>query len=86
MTASFRIFPRIALFVLVIVYGLNLSSPLHAQDWVHTGSGLPDPAQKIRLAAADFKLVGGDPQRCDDRRRSSLLFAGLSFWEFSSVG
>ncbi len=61
MTASFRIFPRIALFVLVIVYGLNLS-PLHAQDWVHTGSGLPDPAQKIRLAAADFKPVGGDPQ------------------------
>jgi TolB protein len=29
-----------------------------AQDWVHTGTNLG--AQKIRLAAADFKMVGND--------------------------
>jgi TolB protein len=33
---------------------------LHAQDWVHTGSNLG--AQKIRLAAADFKPASTDPQ------------------------
>jgi len=33
---------------------------LHAQDWVRTGSGLSD--QRIRIAVADFKPVGGDPQ------------------------
>jgi len=31
-----------------------------AQDWVHTGSNLGNA--RIRLAAADFKLVGADPQ------------------------
>ena len=31
-----------------------------AQDWVHTGTNLGN--QRIRLAAADFKPVGGDPQ------------------------
>ena len=35
-------------------------SVLHAQDWVRTGSGLGN--QRIRLAAADFKPVGNDPQ------------------------
>jgi TolB protein len=35
-------------------------SVLRAQDWVRTGSNLAD--QRIRLAAADFKPVGGDPQ------------------------
>lgn len=34
---------------------------LHAQDQVHTGIGLPTN-QHIRLAAADFKPVGNDPQ------------------------
>ena len=37
-----------------------VSPALHAQDWVRTGSGLGN--QRIRLAAADFKPVGGDPQ------------------------
>ncbi len=37
------------------------SSPaLAAQDWVHTGTNLSNPT--IRIAAADFKPVGGDPQ------------------------
>ena len=31
----------------------------NAQDWVRTGTNLG--AQKIRLAAADFKMVGNDP-------------------------
>lgn len=34
--------------------------PIHAQDWVHTGSGLGNA--RIRLASADFKQVGVDPQ------------------------
>lgn len=34
--------------------------PAGAQDWVRTGSNLGN--QKIRLAAADFKPVGNDPQ------------------------
>ncbi len=33
---------------------------LHAQDWVHTGTNLGN--QRIRIAAADFKPVGADPQ------------------------
>ena len=35
-------------------------SRLAAQDWVHTGTNLGN--QTIRLAAADFKPVGTDPQ------------------------
>jgi TolB protein len=34
--------------------------PLTAQDWVRTGSNLGNA--KIRIAAADFKPVGADPQ------------------------
>ncbi len=37
-----------------------ISLPLRAQDWVRTGSNLGNEA--IRLAAADFKPVGADPQ------------------------
>jgi TolB protein len=36
------------------------AQPLAAQDWVHTGTNLGQT--KIRLAAADFKPVGDDPQ------------------------
>ena len=62
MTATFCRLPR-PLLLLTLAFAFGLSLPgLHAQDWVHTGSGLPDPSQKIRLAAADFKPVGGDPQ------------------------
>ena len=31
-----------------------------AQDWVHTGTNLGN--DRIRVAAADFRLGGGDPQ------------------------
>jgi len=48
-------------------FGLSLlalaalaSLPSSAQDWVATGSGLGNA--HIRLAAADFKQVGADPQ------------------------
>jgi TolB protein len=37
-----------------------LSPALRAQDWVKTGSGLGN--QRIRVAAADVKPVGNDPQ------------------------
>ena len=37
-----------------------ISVPSIAQDWVRTGSNLGQA--KIRIAAADFKPVGGDPQ------------------------
>ena len=36
------------------------ASSARAQDWVHTGTHLGN--QRIRLAAADFKPVGADPQ------------------------
>jgi TolB protein len=36
------------------------SSPIHAQDWVRTGSNLG--VEKIRMAAADFKPASTDPQ------------------------
>ena len=55
MKAIFRVLP---LFLLSLVY---LCAPrLYAQDWVHTGTNLGN--QRIRLAAADFKPMGGDPE------------------------
>jgi TolB protein len=50
-----------SLAVLAILLCAVSSAPLlHAQDWIKTGSGLSD--QRIRLAAADVKPVGNDPQ------------------------
>jgi len=43
-----------------VVVVLAASTALSAQDWVKTGSGLGN--QRIRVAAADFKPVGSDPQ------------------------
>jgi TolB protein len=46
------------LFLLPLAY---LGAPrLAAQDWVHTGTNLGNT--RIRIAAADFKPVGADPQ------------------------
>jgi TolB protein len=46
------------LFLLSLAY---FQTPqLTAQDWVVTGTNLGN--QRIRLAAADFKAVGSDPQ------------------------
>jgi TolB protein len=55
MKAILRVFP---LFLLSLAY---FSTPqISAQDWVHTGTNLGN--ERIRLAAADFKPVGNDPQ------------------------
>jgi TolB protein len=55
MKAIFRVLP---LFLLSLAY---FSTPrLSAQDWLYTGTNLG--SGKIRLAAADFKPVGSDPQ------------------------
>src|SRR5579871_4733256 len=47
-------------FLILLFLSAIVSLPCSAQDWVHTGSGLGNAP--IRLAAADFKLVGADPQ------------------------
>jgi len=55
--------------------------PATAQDWIHTGSNLGN--DRIRLAAADFKPVGADPQTpalkaaFDTTLASDLLNAGI---------
>ncbi len=55
MKAILRVFP---LLLLTLAY---ISAPqLRAQDWVQTGTNLGN--ERIRLAAADFKPVGNDPQ------------------------
>src|SRR5580692_3475217 len=60
MIASLRKSPRFFPGILLFFAFSFPVSVLHAQDWVRTGSGLG--SQRIRLAAADFKPVGGDPQ------------------------
>ncbi len=48
-----------------------------AQDWVHTGTNLG--AQKIRLAAADFKMVGTDPALSNAQQTfNQVLYADLT--------
>jgi TolB protein len=50
--------------------------PSFAQDWVHTGSNLGNA--RIRLAAADFKPVGTDPQTTSLKATfDSTLFSDL---------
>ena len=44
----------------VLVLTCFAASQLSAQDWVHTGTNLGN--DRIRIAAADFKPVGDDPQ------------------------
>ena len=55
MKATLRVF--LLFLVSLVVFPAPL---LTAQDWVHTGTNLGN--QNIRLAAADFKPNGGDPQ------------------------
>jgi len=49
------LFPFFALFLICLAV-----TPLHAQDWVHTGTNLGN--DRIRIAAADFKPLSADPQ------------------------
>ena len=54
-------------------------SPPHsasAQDWVHTGTNLGAP--KIRLAAADFKMVGNDAALLATRSKPSIRCSFLT--------
>ena len=46
--------------LLPIVLASFAAIPAAAQDWIHTGSNLGN--DRIRIAAADFKPVGDDPQ------------------------
>lgn len=46
--------------VVLLTLAASTSLPAIAQDWVRTGSNLGNA--KIRIAAADFKPVGADPQ------------------------
>jgi TolB protein len=55
MKAMIRVSP---LFLLFVAY--FLTPQISAQDWVHTGTNLGN--ERIRLAAADFKPVGSDPE------------------------
>jgi TolB protein len=55
MKAGLRHFPLFLFCVAALAAG-----SLRAQDWVHTGTNLGN--ERIRLAAADFKPVGGDPE------------------------
>jgi TolB protein len=55
MKSHSRILPLLA-FVLVSLAAF----PLEAQDWVHTGTNLG--SERLRIAAANFKPVGNDPQ------------------------
>jgi TolB protein len=50
-----RLFPISLLFLFA-----SAASLLSAQDWVHTGTNLG--ADRIRIAAADFKAASADPQ------------------------
>jgi len=60
MIAFFGKLPR-TLSAILFLSVVSASIPsLHAQDWVRLGSGLGN--QRIRIAAADFKPLGGDPQ------------------------
>ena len=55
MKASYWSFPTAFLTVICL-----LAPPAHAQDWVHTGTNLGQA--RIRMAVADFKPAGADPE------------------------
>jgi len=44
----------------ILALACTVGSQLSAQDWVHTGTNLGN--ERIRIAAADFKPLGDDPQ------------------------
>ena len=72
MKAIFRVFP-----VVFVSLTYFLAPQVSAQDWVHTGTNLGN--ERIRLAAADFKPVGSDPQTAPLKAIfDSTLFSDLS--------
>jgi len=80
MTAFFRRFSRSLPALLFFAYVSSPISLLQAQDWVRTGSGLGN--QRIRIAAADFKPVGGDPQT----PQFKTVFDATLFMDLSNAG
>jgi len=77
MTVSFQKLPRFLPYLVALFVLNSCLMKLHGQDWVRTGSSLPD--QRIRLASADFKPVGGDPQTPSLKATfDSTLFNDLS--------
>lgn len=65
---------RISVFFLLLLVPIL---PTLAQDWVRTGTNLG--AQKIRLAAADFKMVGNDPALSNAQQTfNKVLYSDLS--------
>lgn len=48
------------LFIFSVAVAAKLSTPLQGQDWVKAGTNLGNA--RIRLATADFKPVGADPE------------------------
>jgi TolB protein len=75
MKAIFRLLP-----LLLFLPAIFSAPRLSAQDWVHTGTNLSNTS--IRLAVADFKPVGADPQT------SSLkaVFDSTLFNDLNSAG
>jgi len=68
-----RITPRLA--ILSVLF-FALAFPALAQDWIRTGTGVG--GEKIRLAAADFKSSGVDPQSAAlDKTFNAVLFNDL---------
>lgn len=65
------------LFVFSALLVLILAAPMaRAQDWVRTGTNLG--VQRIRIAAADFKVASGDPQTVPLRATfNTVLFSDL---------
>src|SRR5271166_6663887 len=59
MKARIKAYSRLLPFSIFLLV-CSTASHLRAQDWVHTGTNLG--ADRIRIAAADFKPGGADPQ------------------------
>ncbi len=76
MTASKRLHARQAAALIFSIF-LIAATAVRAQDWVHTGTNLG--AQKIRLAAADFKMVGNDPALSNAQQTfNQVLYSDLT--------
>jgi TolB protein len=70
-------FPWRFLSTTIFSFFLLAALSVHAQDWVHTGTNLG--AQKIRLAAADFKPVGFDVALPNEKQTfDAVLYSDLT--------
>ncbi len=74
-----KAFVRVSPLLLLLLAAFS-STNLFAQDWVHTGTNMGN--QRIRLAAADFKPVGNDPQTTPLK----AIFDSTLFNDLSSAG